>query len=633
MENQFELDAEQIKIKNTIFPYLKALTYELAEIQPEQQEIKQYMIDFFSFHGNYTTSGLTKNEKKELEYLRLTVKHYRELEKHQLASFNDNNENIKEEPEKSEESSSEEKDDVMDAKEEEVINNKLINIKKSQVMKKSLISRISVSAEAYGMYNQKKKYVPKVVPKNEDQMNRIRGKIISSFIFSALDEKDLEVVINAMEEKKFKLNENVITQGEDGDCLYIVETGQLKCYKTFKSGSPPTFLKNYESGDSFGELALLYNCPRAATIVCSSEECILWSLDRETFNNIVKEAAQKKREKYESFLKKVNILSTIDSYELGQICDSLKDGIFKKDEYIIKEGELGDIFYILEEGQCNATKTLEPGKPETIINVLKEGDYFGERALIRGEPRYANIVVASETAKVISLDRRSFNRLLGPIIDILKRNMEKYQIYFSNNNEKADDVNNNINLNINHNEDKKHSISIVNNDTSNDESYDIKVPKIVIDISEQNNSNIENSNTNSIINNDKTDNDINLNENKNLEEIITADNKNNENNNENEINSNPINNAINLNNEINNNNIVLNVSENNNNTLNDIITPNENNNNIPIINNNESIKVEENNNNDQKEDVKINNNEEKKDEEKKMKKKKMKKKKMKKKRI
>ena len=130
----------------------------------------------------------------------------------------------------------------------------------------------------------------------------------------------------------------------------------------------------------------------------------------------------------------MDILSTIDSYELGKICDSLKICVFKKDDYIIKEDEMGDVFYILEEGKCVATKTLEPGKPEEIINELKEGDYFGERALLRGEPRYANIVVVSDTAKVISLDRLSFNRLLGPIMDILKRNMDKYSVYCKDNN-------------------------------------------------------------------------------------------------------------------------------------------------------------------------------------------------------
>ena len=235
-----------------------------------------------------------------------------------------------------------------------------------------------------------------------------------------------------MDEKRFKSGEDVITQGDKGDCLYFVESGNLECYKQFSKGEKPVLVKKYEPGDSFGELALLYNAPRAATIRAVSEEVITWVLDRETFNNIVRDAAQKKREKYENFLKNVEILSTIDSYEIMQISDAIKSAIYKKGDYIIKEGEIGDIFYILEEGECVATKTLEPGKPETVIKEYGVGGYFGERALIKGEPRAANIIVKSDEAKVISLDRTSFKRLLGPIEELLKRNIEKYQTFVGN---------------------------------------------------------------------------------------------------------------------------------------------------------------------------------------------------------
>jgi cAMP-dependent protein kinase regulator len=61
-------------------------------------------------------------------------------------------------------------------------------------------------------------------------------------------------------------------------------------------------------------LALLYNAPRAATI-SANQACVLWRLDRETFNNIVKDAASRKREKYELFLSMVPIFSTMEPYE------------------------------------------------------------------------------------------------------------------------------------------------------------------------------------------------------------------------------------------------------------------------------------------------------------------------------
>jgi cAMP-dependent protein kinase regulator len=104
----------------------------------------------------------------------------------------------------------------------------------------------------------------------------------------------------------------------------------------------------------------LYNSPRAATVKARTN-CILWLLDRETFNHIVKDAAQRKRDKYEDFLKSVEILSTVEPYELTQISDALKSATFNTGDYIIKEGEMGDVFYIIEEGHAVATKTFEPG--------------------------------------------------------------------------------------------------------------------------------------------------------------------------------------------------------------------------------------------------------------------------------
>lgn len=126
-----------------------------------------------------------------------------------------------------------------------------------------------------------------------------------------------------MEEKKFNAGDFVIRQGEDGEVLYVVDNGQLDCFKVFKKGDAEKYLKTYQPGESFGELALLYNAPRAATIKAKTNS-ILFSLDRETFNHIVKDAAAKKREYYEAFLSKVELLKDMDPYERLQIADALK---------------------------------------------------------------------------------------------------------------------------------------------------------------------------------------------------------------------------------------------------------------------------------------------------------------------
>lgn len=155
-------------------------------------------------------------------------------------------------------------------------------------------------------------------------------------------------------------------------------------------------MKEYAPGESFGELALLYNAPRAATITCKSETSELWSLDRATFNNIIKMAVQKKREKYDDFLERVEILGCMDKYERSKIADAFKEQWFNEGDFIIKQGDKdGNEFFMIIEGDCTATMTVEPGKPPQVVKEYHPGDYFGERSLIRNTPRAANIVAKS----------------------------------------------------------------------------------------------------------------------------------------------------------------------------------------------------------------------------------------------
>ncbi len=90
---------------------------------------------------------------------------------------------------------------------------------------------------------------------------------------------------------------------------------------------------------------------------------------------------------------------------------------------IIKKGDDGSDIFFIRKGSCLATKTLEAGKPPQDVNGYRKGAYFGEMALMKNEPRAAN-VIAQTKVKAVSLDRHSFKRLLGPLDSILKRNME-----------------------------------------------------------------------------------------------------------------------------------------------------------------------------------------------------------------
>lgn len=187
--------------------------------------------------------------------------------------------------------------------------------------------RTSVSAEAFGNWNKKEEFKAPFFEKSDETIEALKKRLEQAFMFSALNPKELQVVLGAMQKVVFTAGQSVIKQGEDGDNLYVVEKGTLSCSKIFTKGAEPTFLKEYVPGEAFGELALLYNAPRAATIVAKTS-AELWALDRRTFNHIVKDSAQNKREKYENFLKKVSILENMDAYERNKLADAIHEKWF-----------------------------------------------------------------------------------------------------------------------------------------------------------------------------------------------------------------------------------------------------------------------------------------------------------------
>ena len=286
--------------------------------------------------------------------------------------------------------------------------------------------RQSVSAEVYGKFNEKGSYTPKVVEKSDDAKQRIRNKLNQAFMFSNLEEKEKIIVIGAMEEKKYNKDDVVIKQGDDGDVLYVVDTGSLKCFRKMKADdAEDTYLKTYQPGEAFGELALLYNAPRAATII-ADEESICFSLDRDCFNHIVKESTIKRRERFEEFVSKIPLLSEINSYERSKITDCLNTEYFKDGDKIITEGEVGEKFYFIEEGTAKAMKNQNGS--DVQVFEYKPNDYFGELALLRDEPRAASIYATSDIT-LAWIDRNAFKRLLGPLEEMLERNKEKYAKY------------------------------------------------------------------------------------------------------------------------------------------------------------------------------------------------------------
>lgn len=287
--------------------------------------------------------------------------------------------------------------------------------------------RTSVSAESMAPTTDKN-YVKVIIPKTQEQRKRIQVSISNNFLFKNLDEEQYTDVVNAMSEKRAVNGDIVIKQGGVGDFFYVVETGTLDIFIS-KNGNPPIKVGDYGPGASFGELALMYNAPRAATIVATSD-CILWALDRITFRKILMENTSRKRKMYEIFLEEVPLLQSLEPYERHKIADALESVTYNDGEIVIKQGDVGENFYLMESGEATVLQEDDQGVVREI-STLHKGEYFGELALLTDKPRAATIK-AKGKIKCATLGKKAFTRLLGPVVDIIKRNTANYNIISQN---------------------------------------------------------------------------------------------------------------------------------------------------------------------------------------------------------
>lgn len=217
-------------------------------------------------------------------------------------------------------------------------------------------------------------------PKTSYQRARIDAAIANNFLFRNLDQDLRQHVVDTMAEKHIPNGTTVVQQGDIGDFYYIIEEGTFECYieEEHPDGmdnddNPSTkqhrHVASYASGGSFGELALMYNAPRAATVVATSD-AVVWVLDRITFRSLLQENMAHKRHMYDDFLAHIPIFHSLSLYGRHKIADSLESVHFDDKDVVMHEGDSGHNFYLIEDGVALCYKKSSDG---SLVQVNKLG--------------------------------------------------------------------------------------------------------------------------------------------------------------------------------------------------------------------------------------------------------------------
>jgi cAMP-dependent protein kinase regulator len=262
--------------------------------------------------------------------------------------------------------------------------------------------------------NVESNFEKKVIPKTPEQASFIREALLSHFLFASLDSSELNDVLLALELEKVPDKHVIIKEGDKGTWFYLVQKGRFDV--TVKG----TKVHYYEVKGGFGELALLYDCPRAASVV-ATEDSEVWRLDRDTFRYTLANNSEKNRKESKLAVSKVELLSGLSEDQLDKVADAVQVFHFQKEDIIIKKGDVGAVFYMIKSGTVKCTDLGISGKKSSDL-ILRAGEYFGERALMLDEPRAGN-VVALEDVTLLALDRTNFENLLGPLRETLDYNL------------------------------------------------------------------------------------------------------------------------------------------------------------------------------------------------------------------
>lgn len=266
-------------------------------------------------------------------------------------------------------------------------------------------------------------YVKKIVSKDYKTMASLSKAIAKNVLFSHLDENERSDIFDAMFPSSALPGETIIQQGDEGDNFYIIDQGEVDIYVNDEK------ILTLGEGGSFGELALIYGTPRAATVK-AAKDVKLWGIDRDSYRRILMGSTIRKRKMYEGFLSRVPILENLDKWERLTVADALEAVNFEDQAVVVRQGEPGDDFYIIVEGNASVTQYLAEGEESVEVGTLGPSHYFGEIALMLNRPRAAT-VTATGPLKCVKLDRARFERVLGPCSDIIKRNIDNYNSYVS----------------------------------------------------------------------------------------------------------------------------------------------------------------------------------------------------------
>eukprot|EP00929_Paragymnodinium_shiwhaense_P115331 TRINITY_DN840_c0_g3_i1.p1 TRINITY_DN840_c0_g3~~TRINITY_DN840_c0_g3_i1.p1 ORF type:complete len:823 (-),score=269.19 TRINITY_DN840_c0_g3_i1:285-2753(-) len=214
----------------------------------------------------------------------------------------------------------------------------------------------------------------------------------------------------------------LIKQGDmDANFFYIVADGSFEIFVPQADASSAeeavkremSSVGSVSRGGSFGELALLYLVPRAATVEAKVDS-VVWVIDRSNFKEILMTEANMKSTQYLEYLNKIPLFDCLTLEEKKKVAELFHEDAFMKDDVVLCEGEDFSPFVIMRSGKVDVSSS-SAGTKRVSADPGKDLHWFGDGCLMDKKPPNATVKVASETCEVLWFDGDSFEMCVGPL--------------------------------------------------------------------------------------------------------------------------------------------------------------------------------------------------------------------------
>lgn len=233
-------------------------------------------------------------------------------------------------------------------------------------------------------------------------------------LFSHLTEDAFIKVLGSLKLRRCQDGQAIITEGEQGDSFFMLADGVVQVSKMV--GGKETVLAHLHQGAVFGEMALVSNAPRAATVKAMGDVDLLELSRRDLEEHAgelesVKQALKKfTRGRFLANLAATSpLFKPLDKPDRRQLMKRFQPKKTYPGDIIIEEGEPGKGIYLVLRGDYKVTK--KDGSSAVEIATLRGSDVFGEISVLKSQPTTAT-VTAGSIGEVLFLPREDFQEMI-----------------------------------------------------------------------------------------------------------------------------------------------------------------------------------------------------------------------------